>query len=312
MIGHEFGHCVAGQGGFLANVDSVENKHYAESNQRTGLPTPATNTDYVTVNALLPSYGGIVYAGRGRSGGYWLPLVEKAYAQWNATGREGRDGQNAMRVLMAAAWETVDGRSWAARRRPTPRRPARRPSRRWPRGESGAAVTAAIFTNGDAGFNQLGLFTGHAYLVAGYDSDPASAMFGDLPLEKSLGFRRAHGPADVERVVFVLFVVCRGRPPPAAANSPAADPAAIHAAAPQAMIAGRQNTAAAAACSRTTSPPGEISPAWRTRRRYTPAPQTCTLRRWADRRDNDEEVQSSREIESTVFGNAPSLRPTSR
>ena len=37
-----------------------------------------------------------------------MPLVEKAYAQWNETGREGRDGQN--------AYASLNGRLDAERR----------------------------------------------------------------------------------------------------------------------------------------------------------------------------------------------------
>ena len=37
--------------------------------------------------------------GRAPDGSWWMPLVEKAYAQWNETGREGRDGQNAYASL---------------------------------------------------------------------------------------------------------------------------------------------------------------------------------------------------------------------
>jgi hypothetical protein len=57
--------------------------------------------DYVTVNNMLPvnSAGQLVYADYGQaasstSNTLWIPLAEKAYAQWNQTGKEGRDGQN--------------------------------------------------------------------------------------------------------------------------------------------------------------------------------------------------------------------------
>jgi len=57
--------------------------------------------DYVTVDRWLPSdsRGYLVYAGYGsyyNSTGneLWIPLAEKAYAQWNETGKEGRDGKN--------------------------------------------------------------------------------------------------------------------------------------------------------------------------------------------------------------------------
>jgi hypothetical protein len=51
--------------------------------------------DYVTVDAMLPTSGGsLVYAGAGVNGSLWISLAEKAYAQWNETGKEGRDGTN--------------------------------------------------------------------------------------------------------------------------------------------------------------------------------------------------------------------------
>ena len=58
--------------------------------------------DYVTVNNMLPvnSAGQLVYADCGAmvnnsgSNTLWIPLAEKAYAQWNETGKEGRDGTN--------------------------------------------------------------------------------------------------------------------------------------------------------------------------------------------------------------------------
>ncbi len=58
--------------------------------------------DYVTVNAMLPvdSAGNLVYADCGSSATsasnvLWIPLAEKAYVQWDETGKEGRGGVNA-------------------------------------------------------------------------------------------------------------------------------------------------------------------------------------------------------------------------
>ncbi len=66
--------------------------------------------DYVTVNDMLPvnSAGQLVYADYGRSASstsntLWIPLAEKAYAQWNQTGKEGRDGQN-LYSSIAGGW----------------------------------------------------------------------------------------------------------------------------------------------------------------------------------------------------------------
>jgi len=56
--------------------------------------------DYVTVDRMLPTENGnLVFDDYGASPSnagnvLWIPLVEKAYAEWNETGKEGRDGQN--------------------------------------------------------------------------------------------------------------------------------------------------------------------------------------------------------------------------
>ena len=57
--------------------------------------------DYVTVNRRLPAQynGALGYSGYGLSVSststtVWIALAEKAYAQWNETGNEGRDGTN--------------------------------------------------------------------------------------------------------------------------------------------------------------------------------------------------------------------------
>ena len=66
--------------------------------------------DYVTVNAMLPGLtgGNLVYAGEGADGSWWMPLIEKAYAQWNETGLEGRDGQNTYASLNGGWMQNVD------------------------------------------------------------------------------------------------------------------------------------------------------------------------------------------------------------
>ena len=64
-------------------------------------PTASGPADYVTVNRRLPanSSGQLQYSGYGQSISstattVWIALAEKAYAQWNETGNEGRDGTN--------------------------------------------------------------------------------------------------------------------------------------------------------------------------------------------------------------------------
>ncbi len=147
--------------------------------------------DYVTVNAMLPgsANGNLVYAGAGSDGSYWMPLIEKAYAQWNETGREGRDGQNAYASLGYGWMADVDARvlgSAATTYNPGVN-PASEPAVIAAL-QNGAAVTTAIWTNGDAAqFNQLGLVSGHAYEIAGYDADPTSPMFGTFQLKNPWG-----------------------------------------------------------------------------------------------------------------------------
>jgi hypothetical protein len=71
--------------------------------------------DYVTVDLMLPtsSSGMLVYAGYGSdyadpANALWIPLAEKAYAQWNETGKEGRDGLNAYASIQGGWMATVD------------------------------------------------------------------------------------------------------------------------------------------------------------------------------------------------------------
>jgi hypothetical protein len=63
--------------------------------------TPTGLADYVTVSRRLPAQwnGALGYSGYGlsvtsTSTTVWIALAEKAYAQWNETGNEGRDGTN--------------------------------------------------------------------------------------------------------------------------------------------------------------------------------------------------------------------------
>lgn len=78
--------------------------------------TNGTGTpQYVTVNLQLPTTttGMLVYADYGamynNSGNsLWIPLLEKAYAEWNQTGAEGRDGTNSYAGIEGGWMATVD------------------------------------------------------------------------------------------------------------------------------------------------------------------------------------------------------------
>jgi Calpain family cysteine protease len=95
---------------FLASLVSIAAKDqlavrnmFVENNDGTVSVRLYNNgvADYVTVDRKLPSYasGSLAYSGYGRSVSssstpLWLALAEKAYAQWNETGKAGRDGTN--------------------------------------------------------------------------------------------------------------------------------------------------------------------------------------------------------------------------
>jgi Calpain family cysteine protease len=95
---------------FLASLVSIAAKDqlavrnmFVENNDGTVSVRLYNNgvADYVTVDRKLPSYasGSLAYSGYGRSVSssstpLWLALAEKSYAQWNETGKAGRDGTN--------------------------------------------------------------------------------------------------------------------------------------------------------------------------------------------------------------------------
>ncbi len=71
--------------------------------------------DYVTVNSRLPvnSQGNLIFDGYGTnsqsaSNVLWIELAEKAYAQWNETGKEGRNGQNSYAAIEGGWMADVD------------------------------------------------------------------------------------------------------------------------------------------------------------------------------------------------------------
>lgn len=69
--------------------------------------------DYVTVNNQLPVSGGLlIFEGDGygtnNPPGLWIALIEKAYAEWNETGREGRNGTNSYAGLEDGWMSVVD------------------------------------------------------------------------------------------------------------------------------------------------------------------------------------------------------------
>jgi hypothetical protein len=80
-----------------------------------GFSNNLITADYVTVDGMLPvgPGGTLVYADYGASAtnaknALWIPLAEKAYAQWNQTGNEGRDDTNAYASIQGGWMATVD------------------------------------------------------------------------------------------------------------------------------------------------------------------------------------------------------------
>ncbi len=80
-----------------------------------GFTTGTGNADYVTVNRKLATTtsGMLVYSDYGANyanaaNDLWIPLLEKAYAEWNQTGKEGRDGQNSFSSIEGGWMATVN------------------------------------------------------------------------------------------------------------------------------------------------------------------------------------------------------------
>jgi hypothetical protein len=89
--------------------------NYSDGSISAGFKDNLGTADYVTVDRMLPvgTSGILAYADYGASyintaNSLWIPLAEKAYAQWNETGKEGRDGLNAYASIQGGWMATVD------------------------------------------------------------------------------------------------------------------------------------------------------------------------------------------------------------
>ena len=89
--------------------------NYSDGSIGAGFTNNVGTADYVTVDRMLPTgtTGILAYADYGASytnaaNSLWIPLAEKAYAQWNQTGKEGRDGLNAYASIQGGWMATVD------------------------------------------------------------------------------------------------------------------------------------------------------------------------------------------------------------
>ena len=176
-------------------------------------------------------------------------MIEKAYAQWNASGREGRDGQNGYASLADGCMQDVDGQVLGqAAAVYCPAGGATVKQAVIAALQSGAAVTAAIFLSGDAtAFNPLGLVSDHAYEVAGYDANPASPTFDTFQLRNPWGIDEPTAALTWSDLVEYCPWLAVADAPSSATNSPAGSASGqeIHAAALQA-VTNRQFAPAAA------------------------------------------------------------------
>jgi hypothetical protein len=129
--------------------------------------------DYVTVDSMLPttSAGILAYADYGDSytnsaNVLWIPLIEKAYAQWNQTGREGRDGTNNYASIEGGWMATVDAQVLGHNgidyiMTSTPEQIAV---------TALAAKKAVTIGTEDFSGNPGGLYADHAYAIIGYNA----------------------------------------------------------------------------------------------------------------------------------------------
>ncbi len=131
---------------------------------------------YVTVNLSLPTYeGAFIYADCGCSitsttNSLWIPLAEKAYAQWNETGLEGGTGQNSYSAIQGGWMSTVDaqvlGHNASSYSLTSTTQQAMISAI-----ESGEAVTIGTdSSSNNADTLPYGLYGAHAYAVIGYNT----------------------------------------------------------------------------------------------------------------------------------------------
>ncbi|MCY2983716.1 MAG: C2 family cysteine protease [Planctomycetota bacterium] len=147
---------------FIDNGDGTYSVRYYDA---------AMKADYVTVNRRLPAYsnGQLAYSGYGQSitstaTTLWIALAEKAYAQWNETGNEGRDGTNRYSAIEGGWMSYVNAQvlgynstnyAFATSQKQTLVSAI----------TSGKSITLGTITGAKDGF-----YGGHAYIVTGYNA----------------------------------------------------------------------------------------------------------------------------------------------
>ena len=100
---------------FYTGTYGVNTSGYSGGAISAGFQNNQVAADYITVDRCLPagSSGILAYADYGASvtnaaNALWIPLAEKAYAQWNQTGKAGRDNTNAYASIQGGWMATVD------------------------------------------------------------------------------------------------------------------------------------------------------------------------------------------------------------
>jgi uncharacterized lipoprotein NlpE involved in copper resistance len=148
-----------------------------------GFTNGVGTADYITVDSMLPvtAWGTLAYADCGASdtnamNSLWIPLAEKAYAQWNQTGKEGRDDTNSYQSIQGGWMATVDAQVLGHNATDyimttTSQQVAI---------NALAAHEAVTIGTGSWSGTQDGLYANHAYAIIGYTinaSNPAMDTF---------------------------------------------------------------------------------------------------------------------------------------
>ena len=153
---------------YTGNYDIIFNPDGSMSD---GFDNGTARADYVTVNRYFPvnSAGQFAYADAGLSyssttNSLWIPLLEKAFAEWNETGNRSGAGPNAYGSLTAGWPGTVDAQVLGYNATDY---------------MTSAAIKQVIVsalaarksvTTATQGGDAYGLYTNHAYGVIGYNS----------------------------------------------------------------------------------------------------------------------------------------------
>jgi hypothetical protein len=128
--------------------------------------------DYVTVDSMLPvCYGSLVYSGLGAGNSLWLPLAEKAYAEWNATGNEISDNPpaNSYNSIQGGWMSTVYEQVLGAASQDYGMDRAGQKALVAAMANPAMAVTVGTGSIGNPN-SSTGLYSDHAYAIIGYNS----------------------------------------------------------------------------------------------------------------------------------------------